>query len=113
MDDESGDYSGIETGACVTSPSATMIAMMSLSLGENAPTGTTPHLIRDAETLDRTRIPSPSNPDSTSRSCLLTRPSAALTFASFVKTLATKPHRSLPPYDTFMSTADDRLETRA
>ncbi len=111
MDDDSGDYSGIENGACATSPSATMIAMMSLSLGENAPTGTTP--IHNTELWTgpeshhhRIQIQPP-------RSSLLTRPSAALTFASFVKTLATKPHRSLPPYDTFMSTADDRLETRA
>ena len=39
--------------------------------------------------------------------------SLALTLASCIKTLTTKPVRGLAPYETFMSTADDRLETRA
>lgn len=39
--------------------------------------------------------------------------SLALTLASCVKTLTAKPPPPLAPYETFMSTADDRLETRA
>lgn len=40
MDDESGDYSGLGDTACVTSPSAAMIAMMGLSLGKGSRTQT-------------------------------------------------------------------------
>lgn len=87
MDDISGEYAGMDgDGACTVPPSASMIAMMSLSLGGRL-----------------SSLPTAHNG--------LTR--AALTFASFVKTITTKAARTLPPYDTFMSTADDRLETRA